>query len=372
MKFKLKKSEHLNKFQLFNKIEKLKLSTRENKAVNGDSLVFKSTEQKLYIHISNDISSAYVYLCDLDDEGVDFAIDSNLFTNAFSNFPVDEIQFSFIKEENQLVFGNKKTRVSLKTSSINGNSYNFEELFFINNQDIWSDLSSSNLQNAFKYSSFSCAPDFDEYPYTSIMLFMTDGKFNTQSSDKHRISIYGEKYSGEASYLISKNQAELTSFFIPKNSGKYSIHKGKLLILWEDGGFSTAIDNNTYQSVYNTFTQFFQKSEHITNFTINKNDVLRSIKFISSISSSHNFYIKGSGKELVFSSSNNEKGAVIDKIQLSEDIKDFEASYLVNHFTKALELLNMDEVLLSFEDYNGYTICIVQDVNYNHLMFPME
>ncbi len=372
MKFKLKKSEHLGKFQLLNKIEKLKLATRENKAVNGDSLIFKSIDEKLYIYISNDISSAYVYLCDLEDEGIDFAIDSNVFTNAFSNFPVDEVQFSFLHEDNLLIFGNKKTRVSLKTSNLNSVIYNFEELFCTNNDDLWNDLSSSNLQNALKYSSFSCAPDYDEYPYTSIMFFMKNGKFNTQSSDKHRISIYGENYNGEVSYLLSKNQAELTSLFIPKNSGKYCIHKGKLYLLWDGGGFSTSIDNNSYQSVYNTFAQFFNNSEHITEFTIDKHDVLKSIKFISSISNTHNFYMKGSSTELIFSSSESEKGAVIDKIQLSEEILNFDASYLVSHFTKALDLLSADQVKLSFYDYNGYTICIVNDMNYNHLMFPME
>ena len=48
-----------------------------------------------------------------------FALETKLFTQAFGNFPTDDVQFAFVEEENQLVFGNKKTRVALKTSLAN-------------------------------------------------------------------------------------------------------------------------------------------------------------------------------------------------------------------------------------------------------------
>ena len=85
MKFKLKKSEHLEKFQLFNKIDKLKLSTRENKSINGDSLIFHASDNKLYIYLNTGISAAYTFLCDFEDEFIDFAIDCNVFTNGWKN-----------------------------------------------------------------------------------------------------------------------------------------------------------------------------------------------------------------------------------------------------------------------------------------------
>jgi DNA polymerase III sliding clamp (beta) subunit (PCNA family) len=74
----------------------------------------------------------------------------------------------------------------------------------------------------------------------------------------------------------------------------------------------------------------------------------------------------------VISSSSNDKGAVADKITLKEEIDFLDVSYLVNHFIKVLEIINQDEVTLDFYDYNGYTICIVQDDNFKHIMFPME
>jgi DNA polymerase III sliding clamp (beta) subunit (PCNA family) len=371
LKFKLDKLEHLHKFQLFNKIEKLKLATRENKTVSSESLIFHTIDNKLYIYISNGISSAYSYICEVEDDFRSFAVDASSFTNALSNFPSNEIQFSILFDENQLVFGNKKTRVSLKTSNVESENINFHDLFLLEN-NTFLDLDVNNLLNAIKYSSFSCAPDYDEYPYTSIMFFIKDNIFNTQSSDKHRISMFGQKYDGDSSFLISKAQAELMKEFISKTSSKYTVHKGKFYILWENGGFSCAIENNTHQSVYNTFNQFFDNSELITSFEINKNDILKSLRFISSISSNHNFFMKSSGSQLIFSSSNNEKGAVIDKIQLSEEIVEFEASYLVNHFIKVLDIINKEDTTLSFYDYNGYTICIVEDLDFKHLMFPME
>ena len=370
MKFKLNKLEHLHKFQLFNKIEKLKLSTRENKTISSESLIFHAIDNKLYIFISNGISSAYSYLCDVEDDVKSFAVDASSFTNAVANFPSNEIQFSILFDVNQLVFGNKKTRVSLKTSLVD-TELDFKDLFLLDN-DIFEDLNETNLLNAIKYSSFSCAPDYDEYPYTSIMFFMKNNNFNTQSSDKHRISMYGDQYNGDNSFLMSKAQAELLREFIPKTTSKYAVHKGKFYILWENGGFSCSIENNSYQSVYNTFNQFFDNSEHITGFEINKNDIVKSLRFISSISNNHNFFMKGSGTQLTFMSSNNDKGAVVDKIQLQEEIIDFEASYLVSHFIKVLDLISKDDIVLSFYNYNGYIICILEDSNFKHLMFPME
>ena len=43
----------------------------------------------------------------------------NFSFTAFSNFPTEEVQFVFSESDNQLIFGNKKTRVALKTFSVN-------------------------------------------------------------------------------------------------------------------------------------------------------------------------------------------------------------------------------------------------------------
>ena len=373
MKFKLKKSDHLNKVQLVNKIDKLKLTTHENRAINADSLVFYNYNDKLYIYSSNNISSALIELCDSPDDLVDFGIDSQLFSNAFGNFPTDEVQFAFLQEENQLVFGNKKTRVALKTSLATKMNERISTEFYFDKNLEFKELNTLDFLSAFRYTSFSCAPDIEEYPYTSIMFFISNEKFNSQSSDKHRISIYGSKYSGENSFLISKIQAELLVNFISKEDKyQYCIFKNKFVLKWNDNYFVTSLENNTYQSVYNTFGKFFEDSNFITQIKTDKHEIIKSIKFISSISSSHTFNLKNSGEYLVISSSSNDKGAVADKITLKEEIDFLDVSYLVNHFIKVLEIINKDEVTLDFYDYNGYTICIVQDDNFKHIMFPME
>ena len=82
--------------------------------------------------------------------------------------------------------------------------------------------------------------------------------------------------------------------------------------------------------------------------------------------------MKSNGSELVISSSSNDKGAVADKIALEEEISDIEVSYLTNHFIKVFELLQDDILELSFFDYNGYTICTVENTYFKHIMFPME
>lgn len=372
MKFKLLKSEHLSKFQLLNKIEKLKLSTRENKAVNGDSLVFYSKEEKLYLYISNGLSAAKIYLCPIGEDFIDFAVDCNTFTNAFSNFPTEEVQFAFIQEENQLVFGNKKTRVSLKTSKANEIGKKIDDEFFLTEEVQYKELNVTSFLQSIKYTSFSCAPDFEEHPYSSIMFFISKNKFNSQSSDKHRISIYGDKFDNDQSYLINKSQADLSLNFVDKDLSKFAIHKNKLLIFDGTDIYATALELNTFQSVYNGFQKFFETSEFCASVTVPKNELSRSLKFVSNISGSHLFNLSIQDSQLIITSSGDHSGGAADKIQLKEDCEPINVSYLTNHFMRILDMLDVDDIKLNFYQFNGFTICIVNIANYQHMMFPMN
>jgi DNA polymerase III sliding clamp (beta) subunit (PCNA family) len=152
----------------------------------------------------------------------------------------------------------------------------------------------------------------------------------------------------------------------------YCISKNKIIIKWDDNIFVTSLESNAYQSVFNSFKKFFLDSKFISSAVIDKNEMTKTIKFISGISGSHIFHIKTDGTEMTISSSSNDKGAVADKITLDEEMKPFEVSFLVSHFIKVFEILSHDNIKLSFHDYNGYTICIVQEQSFNHIMFPME
>ena len=373
MKFKLNKTEHLSKIQLINKISKNKITLNENKAISSDSLSFYCLNDRVYIYCSNSISSSLIYLCDFQEEFVNFGIESSLFCNAFSNFPADDVQFVFSNEENQLVFGNKKTRVSLKTSKANSIKEILSNEFYQDENLNFQKLDIERIINLIKFTSFSCAPDFDEHPYSSIMMFTSKDRFNSQSSDKHRISIFGSRFNSEPSFLLSKNQAELLLNFLDKDEEySYCIHKNKFIIKWNDNVFVTCLENNSFQSVYNSFNKFFDESEHITSFSVDKIQIIKSLKFISNITSSHTFNLRSSSNTLIISSSRDDKGAVADKILLDKEIEDLDVSYFINHFIKVLELVSMDQINLVFKDYNGYTICVLEDTDFNHIMFPME
>ena len=346
------------------------MSTRENKSINGDSLIFHAYEGKLFIYLSTGISAAYTYLCDFEDDFIDFAVDCNTFTNAFTNFPTDEIQFAFIEAENQLVFGNKKTRVSLKTSKAENINVKISNEFFINDNLDFVKYDVTSFINAIKYTSFSCAPDFEEYPYSSIMFFISDNKFNAQSSDKHRISMYGKKYDNEQSFLLSKNQAELSLNFVDKNS-TFSIHKNKMVIKNNGNYFCTNVELNTFQSVHNGFKRFFD-SNYITNINFSKSEFLKSLKFINNISGSILFNLSTSGKEIILTSSGDNSGGAADKITCDDELEDLNVSYLTNHFMKILDIINQENINAYFYDFNTYTICILQSDNFHHIMFPME
>lgn len=373
MKFKLNKAEHLSKFQLVNKIGKLKITTHENKSLSNDSLVFYCDDNKLYLYVTNTVSSSLVFLCDYQDEFDNFAVDCSSFTNAFTNFPSDEVQFVYIKEDNQLIFGNKKTRVSLKTSLAEDINDVIKQDLSINENIQFQNVDFENFTDSIKYTTFSCSSDIDEYPYSSIMFFIENDLFHSQSSDKHRISIYGNQYENQSSYLISKHQAELIQSYITKDYNyKYSIYKNKFIIKWNENILVTSLENNSHQSVYSSFSKFFNDSIFIAKVVLEKEDILKSLKFNSNISGSHLFNIKSNNNELVISSSSVDKGAVADKINIDQTINKLDVSYLISHFIKCLEVINSKTVEINFYNYNDFTLCIVNDNNFTHLLFPME
>jgi len=106
LKFKLNKAEHLVCFALLNKIEKSKLSMRENKA-SSSSLIFHSIDGKLYIQSENNFCCSKFLLKNVTPtEDGTFGLDISSFYNALNIFPTEEIQFIYNVEDNLLIFGN--------------------------------------------------------------------------------------------------------------------------------------------------------------------------------------------------------------------------------------------------------------------------
>ena len=179
---------------------------RENKAASS-SLIFHSFDGKLYIQSENNFCSSKFLVKNVEPtENGTFGLDISTFYNALSNFPTEEVQFIYNTEENILLFGNKKTRVSLSTVPLDNFVINFSDI------DEKLDITENEFVQSIKMTSFSCAPDFDEHPYTSILWFIEDGKINSQSSDKHRISVFGNKYDLQQSYLLSKTISDIVLF----------------------------------------------------------------------------------------------------------------------------------------------------------------
>ena len=371
MKFKLKKSEHLNKFQLVSRLSKSGVSTHENKSINSDSLVFYHTDEKLYLYTSNNVSSILIFLCDMPIEFKNFALETKLFTQAFGNFPTDDVQFAFVEEENQLVFGNKKTRVALKTSLANDIDDRLSNEFSIDKKLEFNKLDTKDLHNAFKFTSFSCAPDFDEYPYTSIMFSIEDDKFNAQSSDKHRISVFGKKYELQQSYLFSKTISDVILYYIEKIPGIiFSLYNSKIYLTWDGGELSCSLEKNTYEKIFSNFNQFFSDQFFLT-LELQKDSLVKSVKFVSSIENSHMISLTLDINKLVISANSNEKNAVVDTIEI-ENYEVLSVSYVSSHLIRVLDLLDSKKLKLNFIKHNDFILLMLEAENFKHILFPMD
>ncbi len=365
MKFKLNKAEHLVCFALLNKIEKSKLSMRENKT-SSSSLIFHSSDGKLYVQSENNFCCSKFLLKNVEPtEDGTFGLDISSFYNAVNNFPTEEIQFIYNAEENLLIFGNKKTRVSLASAPVD----NFTVDFSSNLEPL--DITVDDFVHSIKMTSFSCAPDFDEHPYTSILWFIEDGKINTQSSDKHRISVFGKKYELQPSYLISKNISDIVLYYVEKVSGVvFSLHNSKLYLTWDGGELFCNLEKNTFEKIFSNFNQFFS-DEFFLSLELEKDALVKSVKFVSSIANSHMISLNLDINKLVISGNSNEKNAVVDTIDI-DNYELFSVSYVSSHLIRALDLLDSKKIKLNFIKHNDFILLMLEAENFKHLLFPMD
>jgi DNA polymerase III sliding clamp (beta) subunit (PCNA family) len=75
--------------------------------------------------------------------------------------------------------------------------------------------------------------------------------------------------------------------------------------------------------------------------------------------------------QLVITGSSADKGTVVDKIQLDEEVESLEVVYLANHLLKVIEMLPHEHVTLNVKEYNGFYLLMVETLSYNHIVFPM-
>lgn len=372
MKFKLSKIDHISKLQVLNKLEKSKLTVSENKSSIYGNLIFYTNDKKLFCYLNNIHAFSSVFLTDVEDDFT-FSLDCNIFLNAFNNFPTNEIQFIYNSENNTLVFGNKKTRVSLSTSLVSENVIENLENSFLYSDDNIVEINNDELTKAIKYTLFACAPDAEEYPYTSILFYIKNNNVCCQSSDKHRIALFGDSILPNNTYLISKNNAEnILNFLDYKKDCKFYLSKNSLYLADDIDRFGCQLELNEYSAVFENYKKFLSTAELIFSIKLDKSDVTKSVKFISNISSGNTVTFQFLKDELILGSSSHEKGSAIDKIKLDEFVEELSVVYLASHINKVLDILPENIVEFDFLNYNGYTLLKLKANSYIHLIFPME
>lgn len=367
MKFAFDKSQVLKFLAFLNRIEKSRLVQKENK---NNSLIFFPRDNNLCVFLESGISGCFFDLHTSCTENESFCVDISSFFNAISNFPVDDIQFAYIVDKNSLIMGNKKTKVVLETSLIEDVDKLYSDLFTTGSE--YNTLDAKNLSEAINNTSFCTAPEYDEFPYSSLLLFEQDDLFHSIASDKHRIALFGAIYNDQKSLLISKSSSDLiTSTLQFSDNFEYTITKSKFFIKWNDGIFFTSCESNTYQSVFQNLVSFFDDAKSLFSVTIPKDELQKSMKFISSISSSHTVNFSFRDNMLNLSAVTSGKGGASDKITLDEKVDNFDAMYLSNHIIKLLDHVSKNTIF-NFKDYNGFALLIVESNSTKYLVFPMQ
>lgn len=359
MKFKLNKSQHLIYFNLLNKFDKTKLNLKDNNAKTSDNLIFYTHNNKLNVFVDTIFSKSNWEMLDIDDE-VCFSIDASLFYNAFHNFPFDEIQCVYMEEKNSLIFGNKKTRVALSATQCQKPQV-----------EIYSDVKPFNKKEylrAISHTSFSCASETDLFPYNSINISFDD-EINAQSSDKHRISFYGD-VDFNNSYVISKTSADISTLFLNAlGDAEYQISQEKLILKWSDIYLSLSLNSRSDAKEFLNLKSFLD-SEIMNETLVDKSVLTQSIKFVSSIVNTPDLDLHFLGEKLSISGTNNEKNAVIDTVDLLMPTNDISVKYLSSHLLRALDIIHDKEISITLHNYNGFTLMALKSDKFSHIIFP--
>lgn len=366
MKFKLFKSNHHSYFNMLKLIEKSTMTLRENKTSKDDSLIFFNKDNRLHIYVGNSTQYAYFDLKTEVNDIQSFAVDFQTFNLAFNNFPTDEINFFYDSEKQSLIFGNKKTKVALNTSVCDNIEYINS---FLDSNCL--DKQVNNLYEALKCSSFSCSIFQEEYPYTEIMLSLKSDSFSAFSSDKHRISLYGI-YESDNSFLISKNHADIICQYLKEfTNSTYCIEGNILYIKNETYKLGTSLQKNNSEEIFNKFISFINESQIVCNFILNKIAIIKSLKFISSVSGNDTIDFTFEDNQILLSGSTQSKGIVADKITLSQTLPSLNVSYVQNHIIKALDAIDSENINCQILDFNEHLILKVSHNKFDHLIFPM-
>ena len=350
-------------------IDKSSLISKENKKVASDSLIFYCSDDKLAILSSNNYMAAN-FILDVDIEHFDpFAVDVNIFCNAFHNFPTDEVNFVIDSKSNSLIFGNKKTRVIVKTSSID----KIDDILIQFESNVkYSNLNKSNFTDCIKYTSFCCSSSIDEFPYSSILVYKDDDFFSAISSDKHRISKCGMDFDQQSSFLLNRNTAEILLNLIKDiDNLKYYLHKDKLIFSCDFGRIRINLDNNSNQNIFKKLIDFYTDQQDICKVKINKFILLKSLKFVSSVSDKDCIELKLLDNNIVICTPLSEKGMIADKIPIDDHVREVESSYLLSHLLKALDHIEQEFITLSFSRFNNYELLNLSNDKFDHLIFPM-
>ena len=378
MKFVLNKSQYGKVFNFLKYIEKFNLQYKENKNVDSNSLIFSVKENKLFVVLNTGVVFAIYDLNVEIESSLAFAVDINLFCNAFNNFPFDEINFAYLEENNMLVCGNKKTRVSIKTTQIS--NCKLDELDYLNSLSYQS-YDYGNFVNCIKLGSISCSLDIEDYPYSSLMIFLNNSEFNCYSSDKHKIAIYGNEYDNQKSYLLSKSSADIMLSYLKDTQKVLACFDNNTLVFKSEYSFlKVSLDLNNHSKLFQKFDDFFKKSEKLISTKIEKSALQKSVKFVSSIYNSDFINFKFENNNLIISTNKNDKSnssdkvftneLAADKITLIDDVQTCESTYVSSHILKYLDIENDNLVTIEILNYNEFKLMLFKSFNSNYLVFP--
>jgi hypothetical protein len=171
--------------------------------------------------------------------------------------------------------------------------------------------------------------------------------------------------------LISKTISDVILYYIDKIPGVvFSLFNNKLYLTWDGGELACSLEKNNYEKIFSNFNQFFSDSFFLS-LDLEKDALVKSVKFVSSIANSHMINLTLDINKLIVSATSNEKNAVVDTIEV-ENYEVLSVSYVSSHLIRVLELLDGKKLRLNFIKHNDFILLMLEAENFKHILFPMD
>lgn len=302
----------------------------------------------------------------VDDEFEPFSCEANLLSDFVSIYPGSTLNMVYSPDNAVVHLGDKTTKCVVLAND----GSDFISLNFLPKPTNFT-IKSKLLWQALNHTAFSASKDS---MINAVSLSFSSNYLTAYSFDDRRISRYKVK--------VGNEEADYETFFIPKETAdiliglledvdiEFQAGQRHILVNWNQTKLIMSlvqIDKKSYPNLNGFF-----EIEDLATFKVNKNDFKDTIKLSGLLAKNSFINIQLKGSELIFTSSDKERGTLQNKMTVKSSEGDGIVQVLYKDLNEVIGKIEGEDLEFSLkiiaDDKPG--LCISEG-NFKHILLPI-